>query len=676
MLRRLPLALAALAVLAFAPAAQASRCDPLDPSVCLQPWPNDYFTAPDDATPTGLRLDLTLDQMPRNAAGKPIDPTAWDRNDGFSPGSPLHTLVPGLDPVRSGLVPITDMARYADPDQGVVVIDAATGQRHPIWAELDANAKDPAQRNLYVRPAVNWAEGHRYIVALRNLRDSSGNLIPARPAFRVYRDDQKSKDPDVIARRPHMESLFKSLRSAGIVRKDLYLAWDFTVESAQGLAGTMLGMRDDAFAQLGDRDLTDLQVPAGSTAPAFTVDPVNSKENADGPIAREVRGHFLVPCYLDTPGCTPGGRFLWAGPHDQLPTRIPGNTMAANFTCLVPRSALTTPARPSLYGHGLLGDADEIGADNVRQMAARHNMVFCATDWAGMSTQDVPNVASILTDLSGFPSLADRSQQGILNFMYLGRLMLHSQGFASDPHFAGTLDRSRLFYDGNSQGGILGGALTAVAPDFDRAVLGVPAMNYSTLLQRSVDFDQYGQILYTAYPKEVERPLLFSLIQQLWDRGEADGYAHHMTTDEYPNTPPHAVLMHMAVGDHQVANVAAEVEARTIGAAVRPTPLDPGRSFDVQPFWGIPRIGGYPYTGSVIEPWDTGPPRMENGTCKGTPPPPTTNTPNSECEDPHGAPRRTPIAQDQKSAFLRIGGRVEDTCGGGPCYADGWTGLK
>ena len=30
------------------------------------------------------------------------------------------------------------------------------------------------------------------------------------------------------------------------------------------------------------------------------------------------------------------------------------------------------------------------------------------------------------------------------------------------------------YYDGNSQGGILGGALTAVAPDFTRAVLGVP----------------------------------------------------------------------------------------------------------------------------------------------------------------------------------------------------------
>ena len=102
----------------------------------------------------------------------------------------------------------------------------------------------------------------------------------------------------------------------------------------------------------------------------------------------------------------------------------------------------------------------------------------------------------------------------------------------------------------------MGGALTALAPDFDRAVLGVPGMNYSTLLRRSVDFDLYahGEIegadtpvgLYDSYPNELERPLLLSLIQLLWDRGEANGYAHHITDDPLPGTPAHDVLMHVA----------------------------------------------------------------------------------------------------------------------------------
>ena len=30
----------------------AGRCDFLDPAVCLQPWPNDYFTVADPSTDT------------------------------------------------------------------------------------------------------------------------------------------------------------------------------------------------------------------------------------------------------------------------------------------------------------------------------------------------------------------------------------------------------------------------------------------------------------------------------------------------------------------------------------------------------------------------------------------------------------------------------------------------
>ena len=58
----------------------------------------------------------------------------------------------------------------------------------------------------------------------------------------------------------------------------------------------------------------------------------------------------------------------------------------------------------------------------------------------------------------------------MLNFLYLGRAMIHANGCAPIAAFQSggnpVIDTSQLFYDGNSQGGILGGALTAVAPDF------------------------------------------------------------------------------------------------------------------------------------------------------------------------------------------------------------------
>jgi hypothetical protein len=165
-----------------------------------------------------------------------------------------------------------------------------------------------------------------------------------------------------------------------------------------------------------------------------------------------------------------------------------------------------------------------------------------------------------------------------------------------------------VYYDGNSQGGILGGVATAVSTEWTRAVLGVPGMNYGLLLRRSVDFEPFGAFLDVLYPSPLDQTLLLQLAQMLWDRGEPDGYAQHMTTDPYPGTPAHTVLLHEAFGDHQVANIATEVEARTIGAALRVPALAPGRHSDVDPYWGLPTIGTYPYTGSAFVVWDSGNP--------------------------------------------------------------------
>ena len=88
-------------------------------------------------------------------------------------------------------------------------------------------------------------------------------------------------------------------------------------------------------------------------------------------------------------------------------------------------------------------------------------------------------------------------------------------------------------------------------------------------------------------------------MQLLWDRGEANGYAQHMTSDPLPNTPAHHVLLQMAYGDHQVSNLAGEVEARTIGAQVHTPELDAGRHWGVDPLFGLTPIGSYPYSGSA-----------------------------------------------------------------------------
>lgn len=101
-------------------------------------------------------------------------------------------------------------------------------------------------------------------------------------------------------------------------------------------------------------------------------------------------------------------------------------------------------------------------------------------------------------------------------------------------------------------------------------------------------------------------------------------------------------LIHGALGDHQVANVAMDVMARSMGASVVWPAVAEGRSTDVEPFWGIPRIESYPHDGSAVVMGDSG-----------TPLPPTDNVAPREGTDPHEDPRRHLPAVEQIDHFIR-----------------------
>jgi hypothetical protein len=74
----------------------------------------------------------------------------------------------------------------------------------------------------------------------------------------------------------------------------------------------------------------------------------------------------------------------------------------------------------------------------------------------------------------------------------------------------------------------------------------------------------------------------------------------------------------------------------------------------------------FPFSGSALVVWDSGPGRTAT--------PPITNTPPRPelgyGQDPHGHPRSTVSARVQKSEFMKIGGQVVNVCGGSPCHTD------
>ena len=691
---RVALLAAVLTIAAFGAATSTAfaapathTCDSLDPHSCLLPWPNNHFTYPTNRTATGLRLNLFPYLMPKNKDGVAFDPAELNRSDGFSPGSTLMTFVPGLDLKRSGaakqglgIAPITDIGRYRDRRAAIVLLDAFTRERQMIWSEVD-----PATGLLLIHPARNLVEGHRYIAALRDLKNAAGARIKAGKTFRIFRDRLPTKDQRLLSRRAAFERSFRKLAQAGVERTSLFLTWTFTVASTLNITERAGAIRDDAFTKLGDVELID-HVVAGK-APAYRIDRVQDfapcaatgcEPGQDAQIARRVDGTLTAPCYLNVKGCPPGSRFRRT-PSDVfqfIPRKIPFNTMAAPFTCVIPRAALAVPARATLFGHDVLGSPEEVAAPAMALSAQDHDFAYCATRETGLSDEDKPMVLRSFSDLSKLPHVADRLQQGFLNFMLLGRLMIHPDGFAKDAAFKNAtggpvLAPGSLFYEGDGQGALFGGALTALEPDYERAALDAPSMNLSTILARGTGYDAVNAALATAYPDALTRTIALNVAQPILDRGEANGYARHMTRSPLANSPLHNVLLQVAVGDHRFPQITAETLGRTAKVYARRPVFDPGRSLDRISLYGIEPAGGRNLYNSIISVWDSGPVRL--GGVLGTPIAPITNVAPRDGVDPRGLIRLSPAARSEKSDFLKPGvdGQLTDECAGRPCHTAG-----
>ena len=577
----------------FVPTQDSPTCAEPGVLACLLPWPSNRLTVPDSTTMTGLRLSIPSDAVPTNVDGIAMDVTDQNRADGFSPNSVIVFEAPGVDLLRSGVPDSTDIARSLEDSNPITIIDQQTQARWPFWGELDVQS-----RLVTLRPATAFLEGHTYEISIGELIDSSLNPVPLTTS-----------------------------------------QWSFTIASEQSLSGRLLHERSVAYEQIGDG------------VPIFKVDSVTPGS------VRTVEGTFDIPNFLSNDG-TPGGHLLL---DDQGAPMINEEfpTYATSFRCVVP-DQVTAPVPALLYGHGLLGDRGQV--DFFGSFAGQGLIVACAVDWLGMASEDVANLAGILQDMGRFNEQADRMLQGLLAFQLLGRLTNSAQGFVTDPAFQNA-DGSPLIapdatvFVGNSQGGILGGAASAISTEWKRAVLGVPGMNYSLLLPRSSDWPQFQVAYEAAYLESQDRLMGLVLAQLLWDRGENSGYAQHLSSDPYEGIEAKDVLLVGAFGDHQVANVSTEVLARTIGARVHSPTLQDGRSADVVPLWGIETIT-YPYSGTALVMWDYG-----------TPAPPIGPEPPSEPAfglDPHGAGSDEALVLVQALGYLLSGG-LQNVCGEGPC---------
>ena len=639
-------------------------CDPLVPESCALPWPSNLYLAEDPDRATGYTLTFGETSLPANITGAHIAPAPYTRLDGYGLGTPVMAIFPNLD---VALLPDElRLAESLDPGASVLLLEVtdAGARRVPWWAEGDAHEDDPALRTLFVRPGEILKTNTRYVVAFRGLRDTSGDPIPPSEAFAALRDGA-AEAPALRARQARFDEVLALVEAEGVDRAEINLAWDFHTASSDALHGPLLHMVDEALA-------------AQPEGPELTIDEVEeflAEDDGSGQPVHEhtwlrVRGHFDAPHYMKTEEALGKTGYIFNWGPDRRPEA--DGTAEATFWLNVPHSAKDgTPHGLVNYGHGLFGDGRDAvdigwtrpcgrypprpcGGFNSR-IGFEENLIFLATDMVGMSQWDrVENALTIIQDLSLFPWIADRLHQGMLQYVLLGRAALRRLQDVPEIADRGiVLDTEDLPYFGRSQGGIFGATYVAISPDTERGLLGVPGLNYSTLLHRSTDFAEFFAVLEAVYPARHEQAVGLAAVQLLWDGTDPVSYYRHLSAEPFPGRPVHQVIAAPARGDYQVAVVTLEVAARSnVGLAVM-------ANYDDERQVPLVEETPYPHQGSGLVLW-----HFDN------PWPPAGNLPPPEDEwgDPHESPHQMDVHTRQMVHFFRTG-EIIDVCDGEPCPA-------
>lgn len=610
----------------------AAGCNPLGSGHCMTPWPSSAFEIEDTATATGRHLAIPAGTLPTNVDDIAGDPAGWNTADGFSAAAPLLVTFPtGVS--AAGLPSLADMAPSLAAASPTVLIDMATGARVAHYAELDAPAAAHGENQaLMIRPAQRLLGGHRYAVAITTrVHAPDGGPLPVPAGFAALRDGTPTTHPLLEAMRPRFGAVLAALAAAGVPQDELVVAWDFTTASDAYVRRDALAARDRAVSWL-DTHPIDFTIATDDETPA------------DPQIRRTITGTFDAPLFLTNAGRFMAGTVI-ARDAEGLPVtsafyRVP-------FTAIIPACAYTaaTPVPMVVYGHGLMGSSSEVAGGVQRTTAAELCAVFVATDMRGMSTMDLPAIARALNELSHADEVMEVLVQGIVNHVALvralrttfaSRLFVTAQG-------ASLVDATKVSYYGISQGAIFGTSILAYEPTMTRAALAVGGANYSTLLDRSLDWPTYRGILEGAYPDPLDITLAVSLFQMRWDKTEGSGVAADVLAGTAFGGPPKQVLMQIALGDEQVPNVGSYWQARTMGIAVlAPSPLVP---------WGLSAASGPLPDGSALV--------LEDG---GAPSPPEPNVAPGNFHM-HDLTRNQPASRRQIGAFFATG-IIANECAG------------
>ena len=624
----------------------ASECNPFDEQACLLPWPSAVYLEKDGSTETGLRIALPAAAMPANRDGTLVDAGRYNQWDGFSASHALVASFPtGVNP--DGLPPPGNIDASLAEDAPIVLLNMDTGERHPFFAEVDANALSAIPRRpLLIRPMKRLAHNARYAVAIRDgVRAPDGDSLPMSSAFRAMRDGDPLHHPRAQKVAARYDEIFAALKEAGVERTELRLAWDFVTVSDASLDSDLRAMTEQALTVMGDAE-QELGHSIGTV------------EHEDERVLRHIEGTFEAPNFL-TAGEDDDSVLL----RDDSETPRHSGTFTANLTAIIPACAeddeTELPLPVVLFGHGLFGSAAEyMPREEVIKPAEENCHVFVGTDWIGLTPRQVLAAAQAAGDLNRLPWLVEKLAQGVVNFLALEHILRGPLGEAELFRVDGEpiVDPDRIHYLGVSLGGIMGGVLMAHAPAVERAALGVSGGPWGLVLERSWHWTRFQGLLFSAYQNQLTYQIAIALAGMSFEPYDPMSTAARLLEDPGDGATPKQIFMYQAMGDSVIQNLGTELLARTIGLKVlSPTVALP---------WGMEIASGDATSALVLYDEGIGPL------------PPNSNLPPEDDNGTHDTVRATGALMRQLGGFFDDGVvRNECRVGGEPAPCDCTTGA-
>lgn len=508
-------------------------------------FPDDFYTRPDAASPTGLRLHVTEKTAPWLKTLTPefrrvVEDLA--ALDGWGTTAGLYLRFDG--PIAAP--PTGEVASVASDALILAALVDGKAQRVPYEARLIDGGQ-----TILLDPMVPLRPATEHVLLMTNAyQDTAGGCVAPSPWLgrALLRSSDELGSCEMGLRYE------KALKILDVDRTSVSAIGVFTTQS---ILAQSVAIAEDIAAR------------------KYTF---KKQEGCGFAVATLYRTCKADAEFADYRSPRPGqeGRkeediWRWAPPDASLK---PTGTFTHRVNVFLPTNG-KKPSPLVIFGHGL--GANRKQAEELAEIAAPLNLAAASIDAVRHGEHPLGGAESTmgaLLDFFGislnpigfdFLSLRDNWRQSTWDKLQLIELIRQNPDVDGDGLV--DIDVDRIGYLGVSLGGIMGPELLALTPHLKFAVLSVPGGKVTSIIQES---SQFGKIITLFKPKtatdgDVAR--FFPLLQTLVEKGDAANWGPHVLKDRLKPGGAAApqLLFQMAIGDDIVPNGASRVLARALG---------------------------------------------------------------------------------------------------------------